>query len=160
MQIAMFKSIYEYNHWADERLLQTVATLDEAGLYADMPNGVGSIHVTLVHMVSGLWVWRQRWEGNMPNAMLSPADFPTLESIVTRYREEERQIHDFLATLHDEDLARGIRYSRIVAPDKVFVLPLFIEWKVATGATSSNSGRHSKSHLALLTASPPLAPYE
>ena len=54
MHIAMFQEIFEYNNWANERLLQTITQLDEAQLHIDIHNGIGSIHTTLVHMFSGI----------------------------------------------------------------------------------------------------------
>ena len=78
MHIAMFQEIFDYNNWANERLLQTSTQLDEAQLHTDIHNGIGSIHTTLVHMLSGIWIWRTRWQGGMPDTMLQPEDFSTL----------------------------------------------------------------------------------
>ena len=49
-----------------ERLWQAVA-----GLNLDMHNGIGSIQATLLHMLSGVWVWRTRWEGGRPTSHLA-----------------------------------------------------------------------------------------
>ena len=62
----------------------------------------------------------------MPARMLPVEDFPTLQSIRTRWQEEEEQLQRFLTTLRDEDLNRELRYARLVTPDRVFTQPL---WK-------------------------------
>jgi uncharacterized damage-inducible protein DinB len=98
--------------------------LDE--LTADLHNGIGSILATLLHIVSAAWLWRTRWQGGMPTSMLAGEDFPTLQSIRTRWQEEEGQMQRFLATLHDEDLKRELRYIRFTASGQAFTQPL---WK-------------------------------
>lgn len=125
MQIDQIKELYDYDHWANERLWQAVAGLNLDQLNMDMHNGIGSILATLLHMVSATWLWRTRWQGIMPTSMLTIADFPTLQSIHTRWQEEEGQLQRFLTTLHDEDLNRELRYVRM-ASGQVFTEPL---WK-------------------------------
>ena len=133
MHIAMFQEIYEYNNWANEQLLQTILQLDNAQLHTDIHNGIGSIHTTLVHMLSGIWIWRTRWQGDMPDTMLQPENFPTLEAIHERWRTEEDLVHEFLATLQDEDLSHEIRYIGTMVPGKIFTLPL---WKTMVHLTN------------------------
>ena len=111
MQLNQMKALYDYTHWATDKLLETVAQLNEAQFNNEMPNGIGSIRVTLVHLVSAHWVWRERWQGNSPRALLNPDDFPTFEAIQQRWREEKQRMNDLFATLHDEDLDRQIIYT-------------------------------------------------
>jgi uncharacterized damage-inducible protein DinB len=133
MHIAMFQEIFEYNNWANERLLQAITQLDEAQLHTDIHNGIGSIHTTLVHMLSGIWIWRTRWQGGMPDTMLQPDDFPNLEAICERWPTEEHLLQDFLVALQDEDLSREIRYIGTMVPGKIFVLPM---WKTLVHLTN------------------------
>ncbi len=125
MRIDQIKELYDYNHWANERLWQVIAGLNHDQLNRDMHNGIGSILTTLLHMVSAVWVWRTRWQGGIPT-MLAEEDFPTLQLIRTREIEEEGHLQRFLATLHDEDLDRELQYIRPEISDQVFTLPL---WK-------------------------------
>ena len=125
MQINEIKILFDYAYWADERLLQAVAGIDEDQLNAQMPNGIGSIRVTLVHMLSGKWIWRLRWQGEKPTAMMRSDDFPTLETIRTRWQEEKAQMYVLLATLRDEDMERAISYSSTMAPGKVLTVSLW-----------------------------------
>lgn len=125
MHIEQIKELYDYDHWANERLWQVVAGLEEDQLHMDIHNGIGSIQTTLLHMVSGVWLWRSRWQGEMPRSMLAVEDFPTLQLIRTRWQEEERKTQGFLTTLRDEDLYREVRYVRMT-PGQVFTQPL---WK-------------------------------
>ena len=126
MQIEQIKELYDYNNWAGDRLWKVVESLSADQLYIDMHNGIGSIFTTLVHLVGAEWIWRTRWEGGMPTRYLPVEDFPTLQSVRTRWQEEEEQMRRFLATLSVEDLIREIRYIRPATPDQVFTMPL---WK-------------------------------
>jgi len=126
MQISQIKELYDYTRWADERLWQTVAGLNEEQLDIDMQNGIGSILTTLLHMANGMCTWRTRWQGGTPTAILQRADFPTLQSVRERWQEEEAQLQRFLNTLSDEDLHQEVRYRRPGAPVQEFAQPL---WK-------------------------------
>ncbi len=85
MQIDQINELYDYDHWANERLWQAVEGLNLDELTTDLHNGIGSILATLLHMVSAAWLWRTRWQGGMPTSMLAGEDFPTLQSIRTRW---------------------------------------------------------------------------
>ena len=126
MQIDQIRVLYDYNDWANERLWQAVTGLSMDQLKIDMHNGMGSIFTTLIHLVGATWIWRKRWEGDMPARMLPVEDFPTLQSIRTRWQEEEEHMQRFITTLRDEDLTREVRYIRPMAPGQVYTLPL---WK-------------------------------
>ncbi|HET8846985.1 MAG TPA: DinB family protein [Ktedonobacteraceae bacterium] len=127
MQIDQIKELYEYNHWANERLWQAIEGLNEDQLKSDIHNGIGSILTTLLHMVNAVWTWRTRWQGGMPINVLRIEDFPDLQAVRTRWLEEEKQVQGFLATLHDESLEQELRYIRPAAPDQVLSQPL---WKM------------------------------
>ncbi len=126
MQIEQIKELYEYNNWANQRLWEAVESVSAEQLNIDVHNGIGSIFTTLVHLVNASWIWRSRWEGNTPARVLLVADFPTLQSVRTRWQEEEAQMQRFLATSHDEDLTREVRYTRPATPGQVFTMAL---WK-------------------------------
>jgi uncharacterized damage-inducible protein DinB len=111
MYLNQVKALYDYTHWATDKLLETATQLNEAQLNEEMRNGIGSIRITLVHMVGAHWIWRERWQGNSPGALLNPDDFSTLEAIQLRWQEEKQRMNDLFATLRDEDLERQITYT-------------------------------------------------
>ena len=126
MQLDQIKELYDYNDWASERLWQAVTGLSVDQLNIDMHNGIGTIFTTLIHLVGATLTWRTRWEGSMPTHFLTVKEFSTLESIRTRWQEEEEHMQRFLTTPQDEDLSREVRFIRSAAPGQVFTLPL---WK-------------------------------
>ena len=144
MYLSEVRDLYHYTDWATERLLEATAHLSESQFNDEMPNGIGSIRVTLVHLVSGYWEWREIWEGGNPTATLNPQDFPTLETIWVRWQEEKQRMNDLLASLPDEDLERQITYSSAMLPGRVFQLPL---WQLMLHLV--NHGTQHRSEIAM-----------
>ena len=108
MQVDDIRTLYEYNYWANERILRAASAVGQEVLTAPAPFPSGSLRGTLVHIMSAEWIWRQRWLGVMPTAMLSEADFPTLEAIRERWWAEEAGMRSFLADLTDAALQRPL----------------------------------------------------
>lgn len=98
--------LYNYSAWATARILRAAAGLSADELGAPAPFPMGSLRGTLVHALSAEWIWRQRWNGVNPPAMLTEADFPTIESIVERWAVEQRAMSEFVAAQTDETLQR------------------------------------------------------
>ncbi len=104
--------LYEYNAWADERIMATAAGLSTARFLKPVARlSHGSLRGTLLHALSAQWIWRNRCQGVSPKATLAEADFPTLESLRTRWEDEEKAMRSFLAGLSDADLDQTIRYT-------------------------------------------------
>jgi uncharacterized damage-inducible protein DinB len=104
--------LYEYNDWANARILDTTAGLSEAQFTAPVAKlSHTSLRGTLVHTLGAQWIWRSRCQGFSPTAVLSEADFTTLEILQARWQDEAREMLRFLESLSDGDLDRPIRYA-------------------------------------------------
>jgi uncharacterized damage-inducible protein DinB len=66
---------------------------------------------TLVHALFANWIWRQRWEGTSPSYRLKPEDFPTVESLRTRWAEEEKLLMTFVETVIEDRLNSKFSYK-------------------------------------------------
>jgi uncharacterized damage-inducible protein DinB len=110
MLLDYIRTLYDYNYWAHDQILRAVAELSEEQLNAEMHRGQDSIRVTLVHVLSGEWIWLTRWRGTSPEAMLAPQDLPTLDAIRLRWQQEQQQMRAFLSGLREDDLARPVHY--------------------------------------------------
>ncbi len=65
----------------------------------------------MVHVLSAEAGWLERCGGPKRGPRLDPADFPTLKSLMQAWDRVEAHMREFLANLHDEDLARNVEYS-------------------------------------------------
>jgi uncharacterized damage-inducible protein DinB len=111
MLVEYFKTLYDYNYWANAKILEATEQVSEARFIEETPESHGSLRGTLVHMLSAEWIWRSRWQGTSPMENLREEDLPTLEALRERWREEERQMRAFLATLGEEEVQRVVRYT-------------------------------------------------
>ncbi len=112
MSIQQLSTLYDYNYWANARILSRAAELTESQFFAVAEPVEGhSLHQTLVHTLGAEWIWRVRCaEGDSPTALLKADELPTLDAIQARWREEEEKMRSFVAGLSDDDLNKTIRY--------------------------------------------------
>ena len=97
--------IYEYNYWANKRILAQCknATLEQFTAPAEFP--FGGLRGTVVHILDAEFGWRMFLQNNDWSAPeLKPEDFPTLDLIQKRWKKEEQEFRAYLATLKDEDM--------------------------------------------------------
>ena len=105
-------TLYDYNYWANARVLGAAAQVSPAQFLAPAGLSHGSLRGTLVHILSAEWVWRMRCQaGASPAALLAEEEFTTLAALGLRWNEEEQAMRGFLASLDDKALRRSIRYT-------------------------------------------------
>jgi uncharacterized damage-inducible protein DinB len=135
--------LWEYNYWANRRLIARADGLSTAQLSDKVGYMWDSILGTMAHVLGAEWVWRQRMqEGVSPAALLARDQFTTLEALVLRWDEEEAAMRGYLAGLSDADLDRAIDYQNIEG--KAFSRPL---WQLLTHGV--NHGTQHRSEVAL-----------
>ena len=115
--------IYDYNYWANQRILTPCEQLSQTQLDAPTQNGYASLRATLVHTMNANWLWLSRWQGVSPKANLDERNFSTVASIRTRWQQEEQRTRAFLATLAESDLSRDLTYQN--SKGSTFTLPLW-----------------------------------
>jgi uncharacterized damage-inducible protein DinB len=108
-----FLMLYDYNYWANERILRAADRLSNAQFVAAAQFSWGGLRGTLVHTLGAEWIWRSRWLGASPTASLRVEDYPTVGALRARWREEESMMRESLARLTEPDLARIVEYKRI-----------------------------------------------
>jgi uncharacterized damage-inducible protein DinB len=103
--------LYKYNRWSNAKILNAAANLTGEQYLAPGSFPHGGLRGTLVHALFAEWIWRNRWEGVSPTHRLKPEDFPTFESLRTRWAEEEALLTAFVDNLTDEKLDTTFRYT-------------------------------------------------
>ena len=143
MNIEAIHSLFDYNYWVNQRILDTAADLSTEQFTGPGPLSHGSLRDTLVHTLGAEWAWRERCQGSSPTGLLSQDDFPDLESLSVRWREEEEAMRSYLAELSDEDLTSAVTYTR--PGGARFETPL---WQILLHVI--NHGTQSRSEAAVL----------
>ena len=103
--------LYKYNQWANAKILDAAANVTREQYLAPASFPHGGLRGTLVHTLFAEWIWRKRWEGTSPTYRLKPDEFPTFESLGTRWLEEEKQLMDFVEQLTDDKLNNAFSYQ-------------------------------------------------
>ena len=114
MQKTDILSLYAYNRWANRRIQQATQHLSTAQFLAPAPVSYGSLRGTLVHHLGVEWIWRIRCQQTISPPSLPPEEqFPTFETLQTRWREEDDAMQAFLVGLDDEAINSVLLYTNM-----------------------------------------------
>jgi uncharacterized damage-inducible protein DinB len=105
------RELYDYTHWADERVLDLAAGLSDEELRRDLGGSFPTVLATLAHVLMADWVWLERWTGTSPTGPPREWDLATLADIRTRWWTVREERDAFLAALEEEDLRRRVTYA-------------------------------------------------
>jgi uncharacterized damage-inducible protein DinB len=119
MELNNIGQLYDYNRWANRRILTVASILASDDFIRPMGNSFSSVRDTLAHILSAEWIWLERWRGRSPKALLDAATFPTVQSLKSRWELVEHDQTQFIEALApqrlDEELAyinqKGRHYS-------------------------------------------------
>lgn len=107
------KLLYEYNWWANHRVLTTCAQLSPEQYAASTSFGPGlrSLRATVLHTLNSERGWRLICQGaeRVDWDELTEADFPTVPHLAARWQAEEQEMRAYLGPLTDGDLAGMVR---------------------------------------------------
>jgi len=120
---AVIRELYDYNAWANTRLLDTAAALTPAQLLAPGGASFDSVRDTLVHTMGVQWLYLERWNGRAPRALPEPATFADLAAIRTRWTEIERDTQAFVAGIDDTRLGAPLAYTNMQG--EIWTYPLW-----------------------------------
>ena len=111
MNIQDIHLIYNYNYWANGKILAAALNMTDDQFLASAAFPFGGLRGTLVHILDAEFGWRGLFENKSFNADLKPDYFPTVKSIEERWREEEQAMRAYLANLSDDDMENHLRYT-------------------------------------------------
>jgi uncharacterized damage-inducible protein DinB len=126
MKVEEIKLLYDYNDWADARLLAACAKVTSEQYAAPSPYGHGSLRATMIHIMDNLWQQRITLQGYYKEPLADEAAydatelhedaFPTFAMLQERWIIEQQEMQAYLDTLTEETLNSTIRY---VIPGKI-----------------------------------------
>jgi uncharacterized damage-inducible protein DinB len=112
--------LYEYDRWANDRILKLVGVLTPEQFTRDLGGSYPSVRDVLLHIVAAKWAWLMYWKELSPSeqiltdlftrsATLFPSQsFPTLATLQAKWAELETELGEFLDELTDERLGRTL----------------------------------------------------
>jgi uncharacterized damage-inducible protein DinB len=108
----VIRSFYDYNAWANARVLDTATRLTPQQLVAPGGASFDSVRDTLEHTMNAQWLYLERWQGRSPRSW--PAEtYADLSGIRARWDAIERDTQAFVAGLDDARLATIVEYTNM-----------------------------------------------
>ena len=137
--------IYDYNYWANRRILSAGAQVSLEQLILPNAHSFGSLRGTLVHTLDSERAWRMLLQHNTLDYFdaLKEEEFPTFEDLQAGWREEELSMRDYLIQLRDADLTRIVSYRTDEGEERERVL-----WHCLLHVV--NHGTHHRSEAAAI----------
>jgi uncharacterized damage-inducible protein DinB len=111
MNMRDMRMLFEYNSWANARILAAASGISPAQYLTHGAFPHGGLRGTLVHTLFAEWVWRLRWQGTPPEVGWELEDVPTFEGLRTRWLDEKIRLMRFVDGLTDEEL--GVEFDYV-----------------------------------------------
>jgi uncharacterized damage-inducible protein DinB len=114
--------LYEYDRWANNRVLQAASTLSAEEFTRDLGGSLRSARDTLVHIIGGEWIWLAYWKGpsyssafltdlrSRREVLFNPDVFPNVASVQSKWAEIEKEQTEFVNQLTNELLERMLPF--------------------------------------------------
>lgn len=111
MRIRDIITLYDYNYWANSRILVASANINEEQFVAPAEWSHAGLRGTLLHTFDGEYSWRMLCQHNTMTFNLDEAQFPTFDVLVQRWHAEEAAMRAYLGNLTDDALDGAVRYT-------------------------------------------------
>jgi len=114
--------LYEYDRWANQRVLQAAAALSVEQFTRDLGGSFRSVRDTLVHILGGEWIWLAYWNEPEPSfaflaelrtrraVLFDPASLADIATVQSKWAEVEKMQIGFLNRISDESLERMLPF--------------------------------------------------
>jgi len=124
MTIDDIRLLFEYDRWANNRVLQAASALSAEQFTRDLGGSFRSVRDTLLHIIGGEWGWLTYWREpshgpaflaelwDRHDALFRPDAFPNIEAVRLKWAEVEKEQTEFLDRLTDESLGRMLPYRK------------------------------------------------
>lgn len=105
--------LYEYNAWANGRILEGCAALAADQFTRDLRSSFPSVRDTLAHITAAEWIWSERFHGVSPAGPPAWAHAADRAELGERLAALDRQLTEFASRLSAGDLVQTIEYRNL-----------------------------------------------
>lgn len=123
----------DYNYWARDRMLDTIATITPEQFTRPMGSSFSSVRDTVAHLCAAERIWITRLKGEKLKELQKPDRFPDLEAARKEWAELEDELREQLAKLGPEAVERTIEYQDLRGNDQSDVLYQILQHMVNHG---------------------------
>ena len=112
MHLKDIHNLYEFNYWANHKILGVIETLSPEQFTKDHGSSHGGIHGTLFHIMGAEEIWLKRWKGESPTTFSKAEDYPTLDALTQHWDVVEHEMMGFCHMLKtDDDILKVLSYN-------------------------------------------------
>jgi len=116
--------LYEYDRWANKRVLQSAMVLSPEQFTHDLGGSFRSVRDTIVHIIAGEWIWLQYWSEPFPNSsfltdlraqrevLFNPETFADIAAVQRKWAEVEKEQIGFVNGVTDHLLGRLVPFRK------------------------------------------------
>ena len=113
-----FQLLYEYDRWANNRVLQSVSRLSPEQFTRDMGSSFRSVRDTVVHIIGAQWSWLTYWKAPSHTAafledlwvqtdtLFHASAFPNPEAVRLKWAEVEKMQIEFVNAVTEDALRK------------------------------------------------------
>lgn len=106
-------TLYDFDKWANERMLEVAVMLSEEQYVKNLGDSFGGVRGTMVHIYGANRVWLDRWK-ERPTASLPKVEtIPTFAMLTEQWKNFQIELDEFLSTLTEEKLQAHLKYKDI-----------------------------------------------
>ena len=103
--------LYEYNAWADRRVVEAASALSREQFNQKLGSSFSSVRDTLSHIFGVEWLWLERFQGRSPAAIPDDAEYADVAKLKADWLAFEPTLLKFVRGLSQEDLDRVMEYK-------------------------------------------------
>ena len=104
------KELYDYNSWANRRVMGAAEKLTPQQFVEPLNSSFSSVRDTLAHIYGAEFIWLERFQGGSP-AMPEADRFPDLKSLREAWDELEQRLSNFVSGLTQSVLDSELEYK-------------------------------------------------
>ena len=127
-------ALYDYNDWANRRVLESCAALTPEQFTQNLGSSFPSVRDTLAHIWGAEWVWLERWNERFPAALPPGSEFGDLASLRTRWEAFGVELLDFVNEVTASELERVIEYRNFKGNTFAYPLGVMLQHVVNHGS--------------------------
>lgn len=128
MTIDDVRLLYEYDRWANHRIIQAASDLTAEQFTRDLGGAFSSLRDTVLHIIAGEWTWLEYWKAPSPTpaflaelrtrrqALFNPSSHPSVVEVRSKWAEVEAEQVQFVSRLTDELIQRMVPFRTTQVP--------------------------------------------
>ena len=107
------RSLFSFNAWANQRVLEACAALTPAQLRQPAAGSFPTLYDTLHHIMGVEWLYLERFHGRFPTELLPGETFENLAAFSARWQQIKKGLEEFIRSAELGDSERIIEYKNM-----------------------------------------------